>query len=393
MHDYWAKTKSFFAIDHRPTAYLYFGTACLNECQFVRSFNDRKSLQDLSIRALTKACNMAPERPEIVFLLACAKAVVREFSDSFDLCRHLLLSDHWSSRGWHLLALLHTSRKNYEEAIRSINRAFQASDYTKQSGIKNHRLRLRLVKAIILTKAHECDQAFAQYQVIFRSLFKEHEDFKLEKVTSPMSQNTISIPFFNPENTASTKPIKNNHTINRDKQVEELAELRLETLLSLVRLFFSCVWFESEAVHYASKACFFALHLLSMLPCELRKKMREKWLPEIHYRLGECSEREGNIHKATANYDTALSFTSTHTDCLTARARIDFEKGNIAEAEAALLSSLKVDALNHLTWYELGRVQENREQHDKAADSILLAIELGSTAPEISPLYMLASEC
>jgi len=113
----------------------------------------------------------------------------------------------------------------------------------------------------------------------------------------------------------------------------------------------------------------------------------------VYYQLGECSEREGNLHNAISNYDTCLSLTSTHTDCLTARARIDFEQGNIAEAEAALQSSLKVDALNHLTWYELGRVQEKREQHDKSADSILLAIELESTAPEISPLYTLASEC
>jgi len=276
MYNDWAKMKSLFAIDHRPTAYLCFGRACLHESRYVRSFNDRKSLQDLSIRALTKACNMAPKRPEIVFLLACAKAVVREFSDSFDLCRHLLLSDHWSSRGWHLLALLHTSRKNYEEAIKSINRAFQSSDCINQSCAKNHRLRLRLVKAIILTKAQESDQAFAQYQIILRSLFKENEDFKFEKVISLMSQNTINIPIFILENSASTKPLKKTQTQIRDKQFEELAELRLETLLSLVRLFLSCVWFESEAMLYASKACLFALHVLSLLPKDQHSKLTEK---------------------------------------------------------------------------------------------------------------------
>jgi tetratricopeptide (TPR) repeat protein len=153
MHEDWAKIKSIFAIDHRPTAYMYFGKACLYECHLVRSFNDRKSLQDLSIRALTKACNIAPDRPEIIFLLACAKAVVRELSDSFDLCRHLLLKDNWCSAGWHLLALLHTSRKNYEEAINAITRAFHVDDYTKPSVAKNQRLRIRLSKAIIMTKA------------------------------------------------------------------------------------------------------------------------------------------------------------------------------------------------------------------------------------------------
>jgi len=393
MHEDWAKIKSVFAIDHRATAYMYFGKACLYECKLVRSFNDRKSLQDLSIRALTKACNMAPNRPEIIFLLACAKAVVREFSDSFDLCRHLLLKDNWCSAGWHLLALLHTSRKNYEESINAINKAFHVDDCSKPSVAKSQRLRLRLSKAIILMKAQESEQAFAQFQIILRSLFNQHHDFRLEKVTSLISQSTIYIPLFNCENPSNkaTEPLKNTKTQTKMNNMEELALLRLETLLSLARLFLSCAWSESDGVHYASKACLFALNVLSMLPSERRQKMTEKWLPEIHYQLGECAEREGNLREAIANYDTALSFTSTHTDCLTARARIDFEQGNVAEAEAALLNSLKVDALNHLTWYELGRVQESMKQHDKAADSVLLAIELESTAPAISPLCTLAS--
>jgi len=393
MHEDWAKIKSIFSIDHRATAYMYFGKACLYECKLVRSFNDRKSLQDLSIRALTKACNMAPNRPEIIFLLACAKAVVREFSDSFDLCRHLLLKDNWSSAGWHLLALLHTSRKNYEESINSVNKAFHVDDCSKPSVAKNQRLRLRLSKAIILTKAQESEQAFAQFQILLRSLFNEHHDFRLEKVTSIISQSTIHVPLFHCENlpNKSTEPLKNTKTQTKTTNMEELAVLRLETLLSLARLFLSCAWSEADGVNYASKACLFALNVLSMLPSKRREKMAEKWLPEVHYQLGECAEREGNLREAIANYDTALSFTSTHTDCLTARARIDFEQGNIAEAEAALLNSLKVDALNHLTWYELGRVQESMKQHDKAADSVLLAIELESTAPAISPLCTLVS--
>jgi len=126
-----------------------------------------------------------------------------------------------------------------------------------------------------------------------------------------------------------------------------------------------------------------------MLPSQRHKSLTEKWLPEVYYQLGVCAESDGNVTDAITNYDTSLCFSSIHTDSITARARMHFQGGNIHQAEAALLNALKIDALNHFTWYELGRVQESMSYHEKAADSFLLAIELESTALALSPLHWL----
>jgi len=144
----------------------------------------------------------------IVFLLASAKAVIREFSDSFDLCRHLILNDHWSSRGWFLVALLHSSKKNYKESIKAINRSIKAKQNTTCLMAKNQRLRLQLVKTIILTKGHESDLAFAEFQVLLRELFDERRDFQFQKVTFLTSNTSIKIPVFYCENLR-----KNTHNI------------------------------------------------------------------------------------------------------------------------------------------------------------------------------------
>ena len=330
------------------------------------SSQKRGELHKLGLVNLKKAVDLDPRSVEYSFHLALQLAESREITHAISEVQRALALNSGHTSCLHLLALILSSQKKYEEALKVCDIALvkQPGNF----GLLECKTKLEVVTISSNQALKTCKHALQLWQKMFSA-----ETTGLIGIVTQEQHSLSEIPLVQFERTETMIPdiasdAGSSHfslsvsTANKPHSSHPyLLQARIWCTIAEVFLESDKI---SDAASCVREAQYLAPHLSTVL-----------------ITFGRVLEAEKKSEQALEQYRSALSLQPGNPTALALIGRLLHKAGKQEEAEKYLRESTSIDQLSHESWYWLGEVFAAQNEFELSADCFKTALKFEETTP------------
>ncbi|XP_061172118.1 tetratricopeptide repeat protein 7B-like [Saccostrea echinata] len=372
--------------------YVALGIGYSLKAQGTKLQGDRYGLHKKALDAFKYANELDQNDYLALFHLALQLALQRQISEAIRCVKMSLKHKNDYMHSLHLLVLLMTSEKKYEEGMTLIQAALQ--EYPDNLSLMLTRSKL---EEVLLGPEYALDTCREMLE-----LWKELYETDVEDTSSEKKYRTITSNDRSTFDRRSFAQLQLNELNDRDTgsvRAESVAASRVEQTLSEVASSMGSIlhsrpgsqetWLLQAQIwlHLAE----LYLSLDKMTEAEGCVQETSTIFPLSHhvaFMRGRVYEHKHKYEDAKCWYENALSINPAHTKSLQHLGMVLHEQGNNKMAEKALREAVNVDPTAHQSWFRLGLVLESLGEAAAASECHVTALGLESTSP-IVPFYVI----
>ncbi|XP_033096529.1 tetratricopeptide repeat protein 7B-like isoform X2 [Anneissia japonica] len=340
---------------------------------------ERQQHQMQSLEALKKAEHLDKHDHLIAFHYALQLAYSRQIPEALEKIRTALklCSDHAESL--HLLALLLSSQKLFNDALKVIKGAIEQYP-------DNMSMLFTMIKLVAIVRGP--DEALMTCKSMLSMWKKTHDKIMhsdtfqgmvlIEKVGSDKrSMAHVHISELKDRDSGS---IHNSLAASRVEQA--LSEVASSMGSYIPKPGSQQVWYTQAQIWLSTAEIYIAVGKLN----EAKSCMQEaaSIFPLSHQILhmwGCIHDHKGELTDAKKYYDNALAINPSYVKSLQNLGMLYLEQQNYTMAEKLLKDAVNIDPTSHVSWNHLGRILMSQGEYETASEYLMTSLELESTAP------------
>lgn len=355
------------------------------KAQSTKLQGERYSLHKKALDTFKRAYELDPNDHLALFHLALQLAVQRQISEAIRCVKMSLRQKNDYVHSLHLLVLLMTSEKKYEEGMTLIKAALQ--EYPDNLSLMLTRTKL---EEVLLGPEYALNTCRCMLE-----LWKELYETDVDDTSSERKYRTLTSNDRSTFDRRSFAQLQLNELNDRDTgsvRAESVAASRVEQTLSEVAssagsilhsrpgcqetwLLQAQIWLHLAELY---------LSLDKMTEAEGCVQETSSIFPLSHhvaFMKGRVFEHKHKYEEAKSCYENALSINPAHTKSLQHLGIVLHEQGNNKMAEKVLREAVNVDPTSHQSWFRLGLVLESLGQSEAASECHMTSLGLESTSP------------
>ncbi|XP_071962317.1 tetratricopeptide repeat protein 7B-like isoform X2 [Antedon mediterranea] len=333
---------------------------------------ERQQYHKQSLEALKTAECLDRQDHLIAFHYALQLAHSRQIPEALEKIRTALSLCSEHAESLHLLALLLSSQKLFNDALKVIKGAVEQYP-------DNTSMLFTMIKLEEIVRGP--DEALMTCKTMLSMWKKTHDDI----MHSDTFQGMVLI-----EKVGSDKRSMAHVHISELKDRDSAAS-RVEQALSEVASSMGSyipkpgsqqVWYTQAQIWLSTAEIYLAVGKLS----EARSCMQEavSIFPLSHqilHMLGCIQDHKGELTEAKKYYDNALAINPSYVKSLQNLGMVYLEQQNYTMAEKLLKDAVNIDPTSHVSWNHLGRILMSQGEYETASEFLMTSLELESTAP------------
>ncbi|KAK3093742.1 hypothetical protein FSP39_019579 [Pinctada imbricata] len=353
----------------------------------VKLQTDRHNLHKQAVQAFSKAHTLDPNDYLALFHLGLQLAIQRQISEAIKYTRLALRYRNDHIHSLHLLVLLFTAQKKYEEAMSLIKAALE--EYPDNLSLLLTRCKLEEVlqgpEVALVTCKHMLQ--------LWKDLYENDSD-----VDEISSERPSRPPTANDRSTfdrRSFAQLQLSECTDRDTgsiRAESVAASRVEQTLSEVasslgshlqsKLGSQQTWLLQAQIWLHLAELYLSLNKMSEAEaCVQETSSIFPLSHQVAFMKGRVQEHKQHFVDAKASYENAVSINPAHTKSLQHLGMVLHYLENDKRAEKVLREAVNIDPTSHQSWYLLGLVEESLGQDEAASKCHMTALDLESTSP------------
>ncbi|XP_052106060.1 tetratricopeptide repeat protein 7B-like [Mytilus californianus] len=373
--------------DHSLTARMYvaLGVGYSLKALEMKLQGERQTLHKKALEAFVRAHTLDPNDYLALFHLALQLAIHRQINDAMKYVRLALRyhSDHIHSL--HLMVLLLSAQKQYEEAICLMRAALD--EYPNN-------LSLMLTKSKLEEIVYGPNQALDTCKHMLKLWKDLYETDTSDSTTESRSRNLTATDrsVFDKKSFAQLQLTELNDRDTGSMKAESVAASRVERTLSEVASSYNSNFQPRPGSQQTLQIqAQIWLHLAELYLSVNKLSEAEGCVTEtsvifplsyhVAYIKGRLNEHKQKYEEARVCYENALSINPGHRKSLQHLGMVLHTLGNDRMAEKVLRDAVNIDPIAHQSWFNLGLVLESLGHAEPASDCHLKALELEATSP------------
>lgn len=363
----WAKMASKCASDHflRPRVEFILGRGFTVLAEQESSSQKRGDLQKLCLQHLKMAASLDNQNVEYAFHYALRNAESRDLvSASTEVKRALTLNAGHTSC-LHLLALILSAQKHYQEALQVCSFALQKQP--ENFGLLECKAKLEVVSVNTHQALKSCKHALQLWQKLFST-----EVTGLLAIVTQDHQSLSDIPLSNYERSERNEDLSADIASDTGSSYFSLGTQIPTNQPNLLQARIWCTI--AEVFMSAGKVS-------DANSCVREAQYLGPYLSSVLTTHGRVLELEGRSEQAMKLYYNTLSLQPGNPTALTLLGRLLHHTGRNVEAEKYLREATMVDQLSHKAWYWLGEVFSAQGHFELSADCFKTSLDLETSTP------------
>lgn len=346
---------------------------------------ERQTLHKKALEAFVRAHTLDPNDYLALFHLALQLAIHRQINEAMKYVRLALRyhSDHIHSL--HLMVLLLSAQKQYEEAICLMRAALD--EYPNN-------LSLMLTKSKLEEIVYGPNQALDTCKLMLKLWKDLYETDTSDSTTESRSRNLTATDrsVFDKKSFAQLQLTELNDRDTGSMKAESVAASRMERTLSEVASSYNSNFQPRPGSQQTLQIqAQIWLHLAELYLSVNKLSEAEGCVTEtsvifplsyhVAFIKGRLNEHKQKYEEARLCYENALSINPGHRKSLQHLGMVLHTLGNDRMAEKVLRDAVNIDPIAHQSWFNLGLVLESLGHAEPASDCHLKALELEATSP------------
>ncbi|XP_048735316.1 tetratricopeptide repeat protein 7B-like [Ostrea edulis] len=365
--------------------YVAMGTGYSLKAQGTKLQGDRYTLHKKALETFKRAHELDQNDYLALFHLALQLALQRQISEAIRYVKMSLRHKNDYIHSLHLLVLLMTSEKKYEEGMALIQAALQ--EYPDNLSLMLTKSKLEEVLLGPEYALSTCRQMLELWKDLYET---DVDDTSSERKYRTLTSNDRST--FDKRSFAQLQLNELNDRDTGSLRAESVAASRVEQTLSEVAsslgstfqsrpgsqetwLLQAQIWLHLAELY---------LRLDKITEAEGCVQETSSIFPLSHhvaFMKGRVYEHKHKYEEAKCCYENALSINPAHTKSLQHLGMVLHRQGNNEMAEKVLRESVNVDPTVHQSWFRLGLVLESLGQAVAASECHMTSLGLESTSP------------
>ncbi|XP_022328664.2 tetratricopeptide repeat protein 7B-like [Crassostrea virginica] len=346
---------------------------------------DRYSLHKKALDAFKRAYELDPNDHLALFHLALQLAHQRQIAEAVRCVKMSLRHKNDYFHSLHLLVLLMTSEKKYEEGLTLIQAALQ--EYPDNLSLMLTRSKLEEVLLGPEYALNTCRRMLELWKELYET---DIEDTSSEKKYRTLTSNDRST--FDRRSFATLQLNELNDRDTGSVRAESVAASRVEQTLSEVASSMGSVlhprpgsqetWLLQAQIWLHLAELYLSLDKMTEAQgCVQETSSIFPLSHHVAFMKGRVYEHKHRYEEAKSCYENALAINPAHTKSLQHLGIVQHELGNNKMAEKVLREAVNVDPTSHQSWFRLGLVLESLGQAEAASECHMTSLGLESTSP------------
>ena len=366
----WAQMASEVDGNHflRPRAEFLMGRSLSVLAEQEISSLKRGELHTRGLTHLMKATEMDQQNIEFAFHHALQKAETRNLASALVEVRRALDLDSSHTGCLHLLSLILSTQKRYNEALSVCTFALQKRP--ENFGLLECKAKLEVVSVNTHRALQTCKQALQLWQKLFASS-------DITGLIGKVTQDQLSLSDI-PLSLYDKSTVKNDDfslDMASDTGSSHFSLSAAQTPTNQPNLLQARIWCTIAEVFIKSEK------ISDASLCVREAQYLSPYLSSVLITHGRVLEMEGHLNQALKQYFNALSLQPGYPTALTLAGRLLHRMGRNVEAEKYLREATQVDQLNHEAWYWLAEVFVTQGESERAAGCFKTSLDLEASVP------------
>ncbi|KJE91074.1 hypothetical protein CAOG_02266 [Capsaspora owczarzaki ATCC 30864] len=373
--------------------YQVIGLSYRAKASHARFAADRKGFQTAALQALHKAHLLDKGDANIARHLALAYADIREMPLAIRYCQLAIQLNPGDHDALHLMALILSSQREYGKAIQICDAVLATQPAAFAVLLTKASLQLEHLGALVAldTYAH----MLKQWRDLYLTLVTSGTSGALPRSSSRLLHKLVAdgrstvhklggLSATDQDGEASTAQGAASSSAGGNEAASSRAgddgstvggANSVNTAAALHQGWLILIW-----VHIAKT--FITLEKYAdAAACLKEAKSLYPLLESYYFITGLVAEKKRLYADAALEFERALAIKPDHLEALIHMGIVAREQGDLVVAEKFLTEATLVDTSSHVAWHNLGTVLQLQQQHDRAVECFLLAVDLESTAP------------
>ncbi|XP_033733793.1 tetratricopeptide repeat protein 7B-like [Pecten maximus] len=349
---------------------------------------DRQQYNKKALSAFNRAHMYDPSDYLALFHLSLQLAIHRQINDAIKNVRLALRYRNDHIHSLHLLVLLLTAQKQFDEAISLLNAALD--EYPEN-------LSLMLTKSRLEEILYGPEQALATCKhmlQLWKELYEVDTEEAVTDVRSSRRPTATDRTQFDRRSFAQLQLTELNERDTGSLRAESIAASRVEQTMSEVASSLNSTfqprpgsqqtWLLQAQIWLHLAELYLTLDKMSEAEaCVVETSTIFPLSHQVAFMKGRVLEHKLKYNEAKLCYEDAISINPGHTKSLQHLGMVLHQLENDKMAEKVLRDAVNTDPVSHESWYLLGLVLETLGQDEAATDCHTTALELEASSPTV----------
>ncbi|XP_077477715.1 tetratricopeptide repeat protein 7B isoform X1 [Stigmatopora argus] len=385
------------AAEFRPKGYLAIGLVYSLKATDASLRSTQEDYQRKALGAFQRSQSLSPTDHLAAFYLALQLAVSRQIPEALGYVRQALQLQGDDVHSLHLLALLLSAQKHYQDGLNIIEMAL--SEYPENFNLLYTKVKLESMcrgsEEALLTCKHMLQIWKSFYNLTNPSDSGRGSSLLDRAVADRRQLNAMTLPDFSDPDTggpqdANTLGFSSMFSVC-SVHATSIAASRVEQALSEVASSLQSSAPKHGPLHPWMTLAQIWLHAAEVYigmskPAEASACTQEasNLFPTSHnvlFMRGQIAELRGNIDEAKRWYEEALSINPTHVKTMQRLGLILHQLQRYSLSEKVLRDAVQVNSTAHDVWNSLGEVLQAQGNSAAATECFLTALELEASSP------------
>lgn len=340
---------------------------------YTYTWKERQKYRSQAIEYLQNAYSMDSQNIHITLQLSILYADIYDIADSMELCKYVCNNDRHNVNALHLLALLLTSKEQYEDALIVINHATSLQIHTHTSTLQSTyntdiyiHLQSLLTKSKILCKLHRYEESMHTLIDGCKLLFNDNQYIVRHTTSSNNDNDTITHVKVNINNNDiltfkheyTSEYISTPPALNRDIPIHKhnnAVELMLHIADTYIQY---STAYPSDKLHELAIS---AVQSASILCNDNMDKS------ELYYTMGNIAVYNRDYMEASELYKESLHYNNNNINTLISLSELYYNADtsiNDSVAISYIKSVIEIDPTRFQAWYMYGKLVERQQQNN-----------------------------
>ncbi|XP_030302652.1 tetratricopeptide repeat protein 7A isoform X1 [Calypte anna] len=337
-------------------------------------------LNKKALQTLERARDLAPEDHQIILYLSLQLALVRQISDAIEHLQEALQLCKDDMNSLHLLALLFSAQKHYQDALDVINMA--VVEYPESFSLLFTKLKLEWIHKGPEEALVTCRHMLQMWQMAYNVLQHSGSEKRSSVTETPVIKKHNGLHLTLPDA---------HDTDSGSQRASSLAASRLEQAMSEITMQSSTMkqgpmqlWTTLEQIWLQAAELFMEQqHLKEASFCIQEAASLFPTSHAVLYMRGRLAEMKGNLEEARQLYDEALTVNPAGVEIMHSLGLVLSRLGRRELAQKVLRDAIQIQTTSHKAWNSLGEVLQAQGKNEAAVECFLTALDLESTSPVI----------
>nr|CAB3267346.1 tetratricopeptide repeat protein 7B-like [Phallusia mammillata] len=358
----------------KSVAYLCLGVGLSQKASGCLSPSESAELRKGAVEAFAMAHAADPGHHKPCLFLAVEFARARKLAKAFKKVHQALDLNPEDAQSLHLLALLQTSRKQYQEAKTTLRSALLM--YPDNLSLLATKCKLELHTNEHDEALRTCDELMKLWSLKPKNVIGAGGVIGSERVTSD-ARSVTNQSIGTELETGST--FANSIAVSRWEQTaSDLGSYAdLQPRMAHVWSVHSQVWLQVAEVYLTLK------RYDEAEMCVGEANQLYPLSPNVVYMRGRLHEYRDELNEACIMYNNALAIDPTYLRAIERLATILRSSGKQSYAKKLLQDAVNMDVTSHTVWRQLGEILETENDVDGTIECATLSLNLEMTSPVV----------